>query len=309
MASILGQQERFELAEAQCGFMPLIILAASFRNSSAAVMHVIILQNTSRLLQRYPLLTASVADMLTQRPRWRWSEARSSLCSVVHLEPTIAATPEDVVREEERKGLLFDLDQGPLWRVGIYNTTALDGCFVVLTVSHIIMDGSGALEFLRFLLQEAVLDSTYELLSAPPPRAEDTMNMSPTYTEAASAIAQEILFNSLPSFLKGIAGKAPSWPTADMLRERSLECTARRHQLAFGNTAHSLVGGLKSFGKLSGSGSMQSLIHTACMIAILSASAKSDSHKSESTNLTSKTPIALRDTALGHPPIIGITRH
>lgn len=88
MALYLGRQERFELAEAQCGFMPLIMLTSLFRNSSASNTYGTISRNVSKLLEIHPLLTASVADRLTRKPRWQANDLPLELHSVVHLEDT-----------------------------------------------------------------------------------------------------------------------------------------------------------------------------------------------------------------------------
>jgi len=215
-------------------------------------------------------------------------------------------TPEDVIRKEESQGLLFDLERGPLWRVGIYNNaTAAGGCYVALTVSHILMDGSGAVELLKVLLDNPGIDPISKPAVTSPPRAEDTMNMSPTYIEAASAIGQEIFVNSLPSFLQGLLRKDPFWPTSEVLGKRPIECTSRRYQVDFGNSRPLITSGLKSFGKLSGAGSIQSLIHTACLIAHLSASAGTQYQEVPPGRLDTETPIALRSAELGHPPLLG----
>ncbi|KAJ4985103.1 hypothetical protein SVAN01_09406 [Stagonosporopsis vannaccii] len=301
----LGLQERFELAEAQCGFMPLIVLISLFRDCSAGNMYGRILLNVQKLLKIHPLLTASVAGRLTRKPRWQASNITLDVESVVHLEDLRMSDPEDIMSKEEDKGLSLDLDQGPLWRVGIYNTTTPNGCFVALTLSHILMDGSGALKFLKLLLQNPELDSYNTRVETSRPRAEDTMSMSPTYSEAARAIGHEILINLLPVRLQGPFRKSSFWPTADLLDKRPTDCRACRHRLQLGRLGHTSVTGLKSFGKLSGSGSMQGLIHTACLIALLSVSSKTEYHGAPPTRITTETPIALRTAELGHPSFLG----
>ncbi|KFY42842.1 hypothetical protein V494_02214 [Pseudogymnoascus sp. VKM F-4513 (FW-928)] len=306
MGFYLGQQERFELAEAQCGFVPLVILTCAFRGCSAAAIHATVSQNACQLLTSYPLLTAGVADRLTRKPRWQVRDAALDVSSLVHLEEAPdAMTPEDIMNGEEAKGALFDLDQGSLWRVGVYSATGSDDCFVALTLSHILMDGSGALELLRLLLRESILNSHREIAMISLPQAEETMNMRPTIIEAASTIGQEILVNSLPQNLQGVFRKAPFWPTADMLVKSPVECKPRRYKLQFGSSGHSIVSGLKNFGKTSGAGSIQSLVHTACLIALLSATAEAQYSGVPSVTINTETPIALRNANLGHPPLLG----
>ncbi|KFZ11540.1 hypothetical protein V501_04712 [Pseudogymnoascus sp. VKM F-4519 (FW-2642)] len=128
------------------------------------------------------------------------------------------------MNEEEGKGALFDLDHGPLWRIGIYSATGSVTCFVALTLSHVLMDGSGALEFLRLLLREPTLNLDGERAVVSLLQAEETMNMRPTIIEAASTIGQEILVNFLPQSLQGLFRKAPFWPTVDMLVKSPVEC-------------------------------------------------------------------------------------
>lgn len=301
----LGLQERFELAEAQCGFMPLIILTSSYPNKSASDTYITILRNVNELLNIHPLLTASVADRLTRKPRWQANNTNPDVCSIVRLESSKMSNPEDVMSNEEAKGLSLDLGQGPLWRVGIYNTTASTGCFVALTLSHVLMDGSGALEFLRLLLQNPKLDSNGKRTEDSWPRAEDTMKICPTYMEAARAIGQEILINSLPVFFQGPFRKPSFWPTADVLGKNPIDCRTQRYRLEYGSSEGTIVAGLRSFGKLSRAGSMQSLIHTACLTALLSATSDFTYRKSSPKRITTETPIALRDAELGHPPLFG----
>ncbi|KFZ02044.1 hypothetical protein V500_00494 [Pseudogymnoascus sp. VKM F-4518 (FW-2643)] len=300
-----GQQERFELAEAHCGFVPLVILTCSFPSWSAAAIHASISQNASQLLKSYPLLSAGIADRLRRKPRWQLRDATLDVNSVVHLEAPRALTPEDIMNEEEVKGALFDFDRGPLWRIGIYSAPGSVGCFVALTLSHVLMDGSGALEFLRLLLQEPTLNSDGGRAVTSLLQAEETMSMRPTIIEAASAVGQEILVNFLPRNLQGLIRKAPFWPTVDMLVKNPVECKPQRSRLHFGSSRHSIVSGLKNFGKMSGAGSIQSLIHTACLIALLSATAETQSCRLPSVTINTETPIALRDAELGHPPLLG----
>jgi hypothetical protein len=305
MGLYLGQQERFELAEAQCGFVPLVMLTCSFQSWSVAAAHASISQNASQLLKSYPLLAVGVADRLTRKPRWQLRDATLDVSSLVHLEASSDLTPEDIMNEEEGKGALFDLDRGPLWRVGIYSATGSVSCFVALTLSHVLMDGSGALEFLRLLLRKPTLTLDGERPVMSLLQAEETMNMRPTIIEAATAIGQEILVNFLPQSLQGHFRKAPFWPTVDMLVKSPVECKPHRYKLHFGSSRHSIVSGLKNFGKMSRAGSIQSLIHTACLIALLSATAETEYCGLPSVTINTETPIALRNAELGHLPLLG----
>ncbi|RII07838.1 hypothetical protein CUC08_Gglean008816 [Alternaria sp. MG1] len=167
------------------------------------------------------------------------------------------------------------------------------------------MDGSGALKFLKLLLLGPELDANDTRAESSWLRAEDTMDMCPTYMDAARAIGQEILINSLPACFHVPFRKPSFWPTAEMLDKRPTDCRIRRHRLDFGSSGHTIVAGLKSFGKFSGAGSMQSLIHTACLTALLSATSNIEYREPPPTRITTETPIALRAGELGHPPLVG----
>ncbi|KAF7597019.1 hypothetical protein BBP40_011385 [Aspergillus hancockii] len=202
------------------------------------------------------------------------------------------------------KGVDFDLDRGPLWRVGIYNEQdSFDkGYFLAVTLTHILTDGMGLLQIFRRLLRPFSAVHTGSHTTTGIQRSEDTVEFTPRFLPAASSLIHEILAPVLPrSFLKYI-GITPYWPAPNPLPMSSTGSKERFLIVDFGRSRDTLVPGLESFGKLSGSGSVQSLLHTAGTVALIAVS----EHPFTSLNaLKTETPISIRNELLGHPPLGG----
>ncbi|KAK5246686.1 hypothetical protein LTR20_007379 [Exophiala xenobiotica] len=307
MPDYIGIQERFELAEAQCGFMPVIILAGHFPDTNPQALQISCVKRVRRILETYPLLTVSVADRLTRRPRWQQHDSHGReeeiAQGLVHLDPRTTNTVEEVWHEEETAGQNLDLDSGPLWRISIYSIGG-SGCFAALTLCHIITDGMGALHLFRLVFgqsrSEPGLDS--QPIHTIPPRAEDTITFTPSLFRACMSIIPEILSPLIPTFLQPYVIKQPAFPAPQILPKKPFDCAGKRIKLQFGSTSHSLVPGLRKFGTLTGTGSVQSLLHTASIGALLAAISMAS--RDNPLAISTETPISLRNSSL-HPPLGG----
>lgn len=305
MPSSLGLQERFELAAAHCGFTPLIILSVLCREPVEDRLENLLLHNIQALLAACPNLKGGILDRLSRKPAWYVPDGAHDALSMIHFDSSSTATLEDLIQEGSVQGQGFDLDRGPLWRVSVRKASDTPDLVIILTVSHIIMDGSGALELLKLLLRDPALIDHPLMPEYSIPRAEDTMKMQPTYFEALTKIGKKILPEIVPAFIRGFLPVASVWPTANMLARSPIECTPCRHLLSFGCATGSVLPGLKKFSKVSGVGSVQSLLHTACMMAFLSAFQKVRQGGSGNIRAVTETPIALRNATSQHPRILG----
>jgi len=223
-----------------------------------------------------------------------------------------AKAVEDVFAHESLIGQEFDLESGPLWRVALYETgvdSQNGGCFIALTISHIITDGSGVLELFRRIVQNPRNNSPIKKSIGLAPRAEDTMNLWPAFIPAAKSLFQEIFIQTVHTLLRAYVRKIPFWPTPSSILAKPVQCKTRRTFLDFEDDKDSMVSGLKRFDVVTGCGTLHSLIPTANLIALLAA-IENSRHAGALLNeepfaITNETPIAFRSEKDDHPPPTG----
>ncbi|KEQ86490.1 hypothetical protein M438DRAFT_343939 [Aureobasidium pullulans EXF-150] len=305
MAYNFGMQERFELAEAQCGFLPLITIIGFLSVAGTHELRMTLEENIQTLTTTHPILRAIIINRLTRRPEWKEMDVVPTTQEILDADTSIAMSVEEVIVQEDKKGALLNLDTGPLWRVAIYEQESSGvgrGCYIALSICHIVTDGSGALELYRQLFRTRKGSDTNMVkdLVPIPPRAEDTVDLRPSLVTALKAFVQEIGVKVLPSALQRYVEKIPAWPAQNTSPIDPISPKVNRIALELGSNK-SLVRELKSFGKIGGTGTLQSVLNTAAIIALTAAIDTSDGL----TALGTETPISLRSRDLGHPPFGG----
>lgn len=310
----LGLQERYQLAQAQCGSMPLITLVVSLPNDThQGELRRQIMLNCEALLALHPILSATIDKRLTRHPCWKpHNPQRRSGRTIVDTEICFADGVDEIAAIEDRKGQSLDLDNGPLWRVGIYRTTleAGDGQFVALTICHLLTDGMGALDLLRRILPNG-LDHSKITPSKPsqlPPKAEDRIEFYQSKAERRKI--RQAGSNDryrLDSFMKD----RDAWPTEnDILERRSSQ--VKHKSIDFGpNYPGQILDGLKSYYRnTTVPGSVHSVLHTAAVVALAAVGRRPSTLTwglgNQSVKLIStETPMSLRSYRLGHPSFGG----
>ncbi|KXT11620.1 hypothetical protein AC579_158 [Pseudocercospora musae] len=307
MALLSGLMERYCLATSQCVDPNAVVVIASF-NGTAESLIPTIQKNTATLLRTFPLLGAVVVDRATRNARFAASKHITAI-HIVDQKPQTAASLEDIFHHEHHRNITeLDPEQGPLWRVAFYdNQGSLEpSCYVVLTCSHVINDGLGICELLRQLLRRPEINERVER-STPvnqfPPRIEDTMDIPAPYHWLRDGWLRSAA-SFLPSFLNPYAPSPPSWPMT--VSKRPTDCGIKRIILEGDQDNPGWLGsGLKSFSKISGSGSVNTIIHSALGYSIYLATKEHDKSLPANVRFKSLTPISTRSSDLGHPATTG----
>ncbi|KAF7192296.1 hypothetical protein HII31_06328 [Pseudocercospora fuligena] len=307
MALLSGLIDRYCLATSQCADPDAVVVIASF-NGTAETLIPIIQKNIPTLLRTFPLLGAVVVDRATRNARFAASK-HITANHIIDQKTQTAASLEDIFQHEHHRNITeLDPEQGPLWRVAFYdNQSALEpSCYVALSCSHVINDGLGVCELLRQLLRRPQINESVER-STPinqfPPRIEDTVDIPTPWHWLRDGWLQSAA-SVLPSFLNPYTPSPPSWPVT--VSKRPIDCGIKRIILeGEQNNTGWLGSGLKSFGKFSGAGSVNSIVHGALAYSLCLAIRNYDVNLPVNLQFKSQTPISVRSSDLGHPTTTG----
>ncbi|GAA6029661.1 hypothetical protein JCM8097_000990 [Rhodosporidiobolus ruineniae] len=290
----LGYYERFSLARTQSGVAPTVAFTAVVDPTSPiedATVH----RAIAVLLARYPLLSCTVADRTTTKPRFARNDA---------LEPNdiLAALPSDSTKNAEvallaalEAGQTIDLDKGPLWRVWINDVG--EGCQrVTLAVNHCLSDGTGTRNLFSELL--ALLHSPVDVPTKEETLAtsmEDTVDCTFGGLRLAKFVFSEVVLPNLPSFLRSLPPPVFPNPLAAAPAENPSALRLLSLPLA-------VVAGLKAAGKANGVPTLHPVLYTVATAAL--ASTASAGASIPSLRIVGSTPFSLRDPSL-HPTCTG----
>ncbi|KAF7596019.1 hypothetical protein BBP40_003799 [Aspergillus hancockii] len=176
-----------------------------------------------------------------------------------------------------------------------------EGFFLAVTLTHIMTDGMGLLEIFRRQLQPLSTTQTCDDTTGIQ-RSEDTIDFSPGVLKTALSMVDEFLPAVLPQSFHIYILKTQYWPAPAPLPMSPTAAKEKLHMVDFGGSGHTLIAGLKSYGKLSKLGSVQPFLHTAGMIALLAAA---EHHSTPLDALKTETPMSVGKESLGPPPLGG----
>ncbi|KXS99525.1 hypothetical protein AC578_4245 [Pseudocercospora eumusae] len=307
MALLSGLVDRYCLATSHCVNANAVVVIASFQGTAETLIPTI-QKNTPTLLRTFPLLGAVVVDRATRNARFAASK-RITATRIVDQKPQTAASLEEIFHNEHhRNGTELDPEQGPLWRVAFYDKEGSlePTCYVALSCSHVINDGLGICELLRQLLRRPEINEKVErstLKNQFPPRLEDTVDIPTPWHWLRDGWLHSAA-SMLPSFLNPYAPAPPSWPMT--VSKRPIDCGIKRIILGDDHDSPGWLGsGLKSFSKISGAGSVNSIVHGAIAYSLYLATKEHDKTLPADLRFKSITPISIRSKDLGHPTTTG----
>ena len=280
------------------------------------------------MLQTYPFLSAAVTDRFSRKPRWERKTAHVDQILRVEKnvsDPMVVLQPGHILSTELDNAELIEHGTAPLWRVTLYSSPLEpDTTYLALAVAHVIVDGRGTLVLLSQMLhveeaedfssrdgaQSTASSTSHVALS---PKCEDTVYYHPRLLPLLKTAIQELLLPHLPAFLRDRLREKPAWPAHQPLSAKPKECSKCLVVLNFSSpneTAEGdLVAGLKLFAQKSGAGTVNSLVHTAGLAALLLIT-RSDSETERkrtghSLRFATETAMSVRDPAKGHPLTTG----
>ncbi|EME76865.1 uncharacterized protein MYCFIDRAFT_180530 [Pseudocercospora fijiensis CIRAD86] len=299
--------DRYCLASSHCAGPDAVVVVASFAGSAETPIQ-IIKRNTPILLRTFPLLSAVVVDRATRDPRFAAAK-HITANHIVDQEIQSATSLEHIFNHEHhRNNTELDPEQGPLWRVAFYENQSSKEpiCYVALSCWHVINDGLGICELLRQLLRRPQINESIER-STPvgqfPPRIEDTIDLPLPWHWLRDSWLQSAA-SYLPSFLNAYPPPPPTWPVT--VSKRPFESGVKRIVLE-GDSNHPgwLGGGIKAFSKISGAGSVNSILHGAVAYSLYTAIKEHDKTLPSNLQFKTQTPISVRSSELGHPTTTG----
>ncbi|CAD0093556.1 unnamed protein product [Aureobasidium vineae] len=274
-----------------------------------------ITQNIDQLMRLHPVLVASIDDSDIRRPKWLPNHEDPPFVThdpMVHpiigpeVDPVQCVTQVAETEDAEAQG--FNLAQGPLWRVGIYQLTQqpLNGYFIALTVHHVVTDGIGALRlFEEVMWQPSAVPTTSSRprLQPMPPKAHKTMRIQPsvagTIRKGARWILKQRSSGSSGKIMRGL-GAITKWPPPELLKQQPRKPEVSHAAVDFGKDQNKIVERLEALGHQIGS--VHSVLHTAAVVALAAAVSKGVDEDTFDT-IGTETPMSLRIE--GQHPRIG----
>ncbi|GAA5891673.1 hypothetical protein JCM5296_005507 [Sporobolomyces johnsonii] len=296
----LGNYERFSLCRTTTGNAPVVVFIALLPSTSSATpVRARLLNAISQLLVRYPLLNCSVADPRTTRPCFRLHDGVTADQIVEERAAEERLTAEDALLQGIEAGKGLDVEAGPLWKVWLCGEDDVSERRLVLILSHIVSDGSGArnlfAELLSLLHPMATPPVPASTTGPFPPTLESTVDVRPSTLHLVRIVFSEIIAPRLPSFIRP---KAPSiWPNPPLCPPCDQPTALKLLTLPA-----SLAGGLSTTSKSHSVATLHPLLYTAALAAIACSVSPSSSAPLQ---LLGQTPISLRSPALDHPSATG----
>lgn len=211
-----GLHERFCLARSNAGLPPIIITAAHISTRVfGAPLQTHLRQRIAELIERVPLLSASVMDARARVPRWQLGR-----CAVEEVfaerqsaGPGSSTTLESLLIAEHNR---WDAQRhgGPHWRVTLTTTPGSDDAYVVLAMDHLICDGRGMANLFEVLLAPTLPDlGAVSPLTAPSDEVENTRpGLLYLLPIVWSDLVLPKLLRILPEFLARRLDAGRMWP-------------------------------------------------------------------------------------------------
>ncbi|KAG9692107.1 hypothetical protein KCU95_g7539, partial [Aureobasidium melanogenum] len=143
--------ERFQLAQARAGSVPYITIIGLMVVTPTDLVQILaeMAPNIDELMRIHPILVAGIDDTDIRRPKWRPNNDNPPFETndpMVHpiIESGVFTVQSiaQVAEAEEAEAQGFNLANGPLWRIGVYElgNQPLSSYCVALTVHHIVTD-------------------------------------------------------------------------------------------------------------------------------------------------------------------------
>ncbi|BFZ63628.1 hypothetical protein YB2330_004759 [Saitoella coloradoensis] len=277
----LGHYERYSLARTSAGFAPIIVILAVVSSQTS------IDNLKSRiylLLSAFPLLRSRISGIKTREPCFQPGDVEVE--DILHSEESIASENE-IMSREMAIGAKFNVEKGPLWRVGVYKPSQWGGAhYVAATFSHCVTDALGAVTAMKLLLSDTEIEGAEGL----PPSLEATIDVRPSVSKLVRVIASDIIAPKIPSFLRPTS---KAWPT--QVHAQPHHCRIDLKSLHF---SLDILTSLRQVSKQHNV-SIHTIFHTIAVASLRWASSSPD--------ITTETPISLRgaDGSLAHPPTTG----
>ncbi|GAA5871282.1 hypothetical protein JCM1840_004402 [Sporobolomyces johnsonii] len=296
----LGLYERYSLCRTNTGNAPVVVFTALLPSTfSETPVRSRLLNAISQLLARYPLLNCAVAGPRTTQPCFRLRDDVTAEQIVEERAAEERLTAEDALLQGIEAGRGLEVEAGPLWKVWLCGEDDVGERRLVLIVSHIVADGSGArnlfAELLSLLHPMATPSSPASTTGPFPPMLESTVDLRPSTLRLVRTVVSEIIAPRLPSFIRP---QAPSiWPNPPLCPPCDQPTALKLLTLPA-----SLAGGLSTTSKSHSVATLHPLLYTAALAAIACSVSPSSSAPLQ---LLGQTPISLRSPALGHPSATG----
>ncbi|KAI5203510.1 hypothetical protein E4T38_05091 [Aureobasidium subglaciale] len=222
----------------------------------------------------HPILSATV-DVGDRCPVWKDHEPLSPI-SITIADTLPANSINDVVASQDDIAQRLNLREGPLWLVRIYHTTSTNRFYIALTVCHVITDGRGALKLFETLLSEELDPATAKVssqteLSFPPSAKAKKRTLWSSSSQSKLSRAKDKVTTAITS-LASASKKA--------LNASSLISTP------------DIVAQLSRFGGHRDMGKIQSILHTAVIVALLAST--NASLINEHNSIGTETSVSLR---------------
>lgn len=165
--------------------------------------------------------------------------------------------------------------------------------FVALTINHVISDGKSGLALFNALLTPSTANDgkAPALTEVIPPSMESTIDCRPGYLYMLNVIWKELLVPKLPTFLSDTLKQTPCWPA------RTASTGATRQMFKRITLDPQQVNRLKAVGRTHQVNTLHPILEMAAVVALWQTFTASE--------IAYDTPISVRDTARGHPPISG----
>lgn len=313
----VGNYERYSLARDNTGNPQLITYVATYPTAVDLPSGDFLRTRARELIAQFPLLKGRVIDGRTTSPKWDVLSAEEvsrgleslvcdrSLLDLVSSNPLVSiAYCSYIIPQQPSPDLegivshelndtqpLRVSSNGLLWRVSRYSSSNATGpAFLALTINHVISDGKSGLALFNALLAPNTSPETPRS-GALPPTLESTVDCRPGYLYMLNVIWKELLVPKLPAFLSNPLKQTPCWPgqpaSAGNLRAMYKHITLGSNQVAR----------LKALGKANQVNTLHPILEMAAVVALWQTFGARE--------IAYDTPISVRDSSLGHPPMTG----
>uniref|UniRef100_A0A8H7NR55 Uncharacterized protein n=1 Tax=Bionectria ochroleuca TaxID=29856 RepID=A0A8H7NR55_BIOOC len=226
------------------------------------------------LQQLWPLLSTTVADQRTTKPKFRydyssWSADQILSSKTYEANPNNPTVERDTVYEMALRQfqVTISYDSDPLWRVTLFRASSNPDnqrLYVALTLDHVIIDGRGAVKLAKALVATEISHLAREDIELYDKAgigagAEEL----PPYSVIVATIFRVILVPQLPDVVKRWLGYVPAWP--QKITQATIDSPWKSSIV---DVSASLTLKLKEAGKRHGVVTLNPTFHTAWVLAV-----------------------------------------
>ena len=258
---------RYVLAHRSLGRPSTLLVLVTFSSPTSLPSTEFLARRVTEVQHHWPLVSCTLIDQRSPRPKLKESPIPWTERDLLFQKSYESGAGELADRNWIGNDILHTYPSEvesplePLWRMTIYTSSVdpeLRPAYFAFTVDHALIDGRGAIEFVRTLLEpESIEHLPYEDFSTYSTLA-DHLQARPRWTSILTAVFEALVAPRLPDFLRRWLGFPPTFPTMSQTPVRNCQWRS-----SFFDVDQSVVEKIKILGKENGVRTLNPILQTA----------------------------------------------